>query len=745
MRFNLLPQNSVHHFQRVSIGKVLRFIFFISCTFLINNVTAQTPTLDSLKKALPLLNDTARIDCLNELAFEYSNPYWGVSKYIQTDTALLYTKQALKESLELDYAPGIGKAYQNIGMVEEEHGNYILSEAYTARAIPILYSQNMQNEFHRAQVNVAWCKFNRGNYNEAIKIYEKELLYYNTIKDTIHIAMINRMIGRAYDLQGFSDMAFNYYEVDLKIKKYPNDTYGTLRSPVYKANIYLAAGDTANAILNYRFALAYAEKQHLKPDYLNATSFHIYRLQKKFDSALLYLNQISLLLQSRQTDLLFRKVALMENSVNLSVLYLDMKNYDSAIFFGLQYLEEFKKGGNVNKVMVSLKNIATAYFTKANQPKALYFTNQLLRYSQQTGARPFIRDAFLLLSKIYDSKQQLNVAYGWYKKYNELNTVLEKDNFSAKLYAGDAIAKMNEEEERYRSQNKMKEARNKAEIGMLTRDKKLQLYGFISTILISLLVMTIIIRNNLLRRKQDRLQHLFTQSQLLVEKQHQEKEVMQLHQQKSDLEMQALRAQMNPHFIFNSLNAINLFILEKDKIQASAYLSKFSKLIRFILQNSQEALIPLEKELEALKLYLDLESLRFDKRFQYKIIVNEELDTGMLKVPPLIIQPYAENAIWHGLMQKNETGHLVIELFIKDEMLYYEITDDGIGRKKAAALKSKSAATHKSMGMRITTDRLLLLQQQHEKENSVTITDLTLADGSPGGTAVRIKIPVRYD
>jgi sensor histidine kinase YesM len=114
-------------------------------------------------------------------------------------------------------------------------------------------------------------------------------------------------------------------------------------------------------------------------------------------------------------------------------------------------------------------------------------------------------------------------------------------------------------------------------------------------------------------------------------------------------------------------------------------------------------------------------------------------------VPPLIIQPYAENAIWHGLMQKEEKGHLTIEIYIKDEMLFYVIADNGIGRKKAAALKSKSAATHKSMGMRITTDRLLVLQKQNEKENSVLITDLILADGRPGGTEVRIKIPVRYD
>jgi LytS/YehU family sensor histidine kinase len=186
-----------------------------------------------------------------------------------------------------------------------------------------------------------------------------------------------------------------------------------------------------------------------------------------------------------------------------------------------------------------------------------------------------------------------------------------------------------------------------------------------------------------------------------------------------------------------------MFILENNKLQASEYLSKFSRLVRLILQNSQEAIISLEKELEALRLYLELEALRFDHKFEYKIIIDGKVDTTVLKVPPLIIQPYAENAIWHGLMHKKEKGHLEIELYIEDETLFCKIADDGIGRNKAAELKSKSASTQKSMGMRITADRIAVLQQQ--KQNSITITDLIFPDGKPGGTEVLIKIPACYD
>jgi LytS/YehU family sensor histidine kinase len=212
-----------------------------------------------------------------------------------------------------------------------------------------------------------------------------------------------------------------------------------------------------------------------------------------------------------------------------------------------------------------------------------------------------------------------------------------------------------------------------------------------------------------------------------------------------ELEMKALRAQMNPHFIFNSLNSINRFILQNNKAQASEYLTKFSRLVRLTLQNSQAALISLESELEALQLYLELEAVRFEQRFEFAVHVDKEIDDVMLKVPPLIIQPFAENAIWHGLMHKEEKGHLTIDVYEKDDALYYKITDDGIGREKAAELKSRSANTHRSMGMQITADRITLLQQQKFIDSSIQITDLVLPDGTAGGTEVVLKLPVIYD
>ena len=192
----------------------------------------------------------------------------------------------------------------------------------------------------------------------------------------------------------------------------------------------------------------------------------------------------------------------------------------------------------------------------------------------------------------------------------------------------------------------------------------------------------------------------------------------------SELQLQALRAQMNPHFIFNSLNSINRFILQNNRVQASEYLTKFSKLVRMILQNSQASFITLESELESLSLYLEMEALRFNYHFDYKISAPDDLDISVLKVPPLIIQPYTENAIWHGLMHKEEKGQLDIEVSQEDGYLFFKITDDGIGRNRAAALASKSATKHKPMGLRITADRIAIMQSTNGIESPVTINDL---------------------
>jgi putative methionine-R-sulfoxide reductase with GAF domain/anti-sigma regulatory factor (Ser/Thr protein kinase) len=219
--------------------------------------------------------------------------------------------------------------------------------------------------------------------------------------------------------------------------------------------------------------------------------------------------------------------------------------------------------------------------------------------------------------------------------------------------------------------------------------------------------------------------------------------LMSTQQKMTEVEMQALRAQMNPHFIFNCLNSINRYIVKSDQTTASLYLTKFAKLIRRILDNSNSKNVILTNELDALKLYIEMEALRFDKKFTYEIIVEENLGTDTIEVPPLIIQPYVENAIWHGLLHKESSGHLSIRVSMASEgMLQCIIEDNGIGREKAKELRSKTATSRKSLGMQLTENRLSLLNKHAELNASIEIIDLENGHKTAAGTKVVLKIPV---
>ncbi|HEX6194098.1 MAG TPA: histidine kinase [Chitinophagaceae bacterium] len=210
----------------------------------------------------------------------------------------------------------------------------------------------------------------------------------------------------------------------------------------------------------------------------------------------------------------------------------------------------------------------------------------------------------------------------------------------------------------------------------------------------------------------------------------------------ADVEMQALRAQMNPHFIFNCLNSINRYIVKSDQATASLYLTRFAKLIRLILDNSNSKSVTLTNELESLRLYIEMESIRFERQFTYSMQVDQEVHPDGVYVPPLIIQPYVENAIWHGLLHKERAGHLSIVVCGNHESLECIVEDNGVGRQRARELKSKSASTKKSLGMKLTEDRLALLGKSSSLRASVEVTDLVDADGDPCGTRVVLRIPL---
>ncbi len=203
-----------------------------------------------------------------------------------------------------------------------------------------------------------------------------------------------------------------------------------------------------------------------------------------------------------------------------------------------------------------------------------------------------------------------------------------------------------------------------------------------------------------------------------------------------------LSQQMNPHFIFNTLNSIQYYLLDEDINSSLHYLSQFAKLMRQILDNSQRNKITIEEELDALRLYLELESLRFEENLEYKIHVDKKINTFEWKILPLLLQPYVENSIKHGLLHKKGKGVISIELNLVDEKIQCIIEDNGVGREFTMNKNQKSEERHISWGAKISSDRIALLNSLYGDDIKVIYTDLKSEKGSPTGTRVEIFIPV---
>ncbi|WP_276501248.1 tetratricopeptide repeat-containing sensor histidine kinase [Terrimonas pollutisoli] len=685
----------------------------------------QKARIDSLQRILLTAKDTVRVNCLNRSSPEYL--------IFNTDTAWNYAKEAYELAVKLNFTKGIAESLQNLGQITQERSDIHGAEKYF-RQVPDLYKEiHALKEYNNAIRILGYNFLLQLRFDEARTLFEKTLPYYKGIHDEERMAYTYRVIGKTYEAQGYYEKAFEYFRKDMDISRKLVEN-GSRRSlfmwgNYYMANLYKDAGDEKTALVYYRLSAQRAKENKL-PDIYNSRMGDMYVLLHNYDSARYYYERAHYLITRILADPVIRKTFLSDPEINIGETYLAQKKYDKALEYFINPLQ-FSFPTNPFTMRV-LYDVAWIYEGQKKTTQCFQYAKQLLKVAQTTGARQYIRDGYELYWKLYDQQGKTDSAY----KYSLLYTAM-KDSLARDVQLRNmGITEMKIEDEQQESK-----------ITLLSKEKKIQQQQkqilFICMIGFTLLSI-VVFRNILLKRRNEIIKRKQIENALNLQKSEADRTKAELQQQATELEMQALRAQMNPHFIFNSLNSINRFILQNNKAKASEYLTKFSKLVRMILQNSQVSLITLESELEALKLYLDLEALRFEHHFTYKISVPKDMDVEILKVPPLIIQPYAENAIWHGLMHKEEKGDLDIEMIQEGDYLFVKITDDGIGRKHAAELASKSATRHKSMGLKITADRIAMLQRLNGNESPVTINDLVNADGSAAGTEVIIKIPVLY-
>ena len=214
---------------------------------------------------------------------------------------------------------------------------------------------------------------------------------------------------------------------------------------------------------------------------------------------------------------------------------------------------------------------------------------------------------------------------------------------------------------------------------------------------------------------------------------------IEIEKQLVDLEFTLMTSKMNSHFLFNALNSIKLYIIENEKLNAISYLSKFSEFIRKVLETSSVKIITLEEELYISQLYMDIENTRFDGTITFSIKTDKQLNLKNIQVPPFILQPFLENAIWHGIASKKDK-EIMLSLFQKDENVFIEITDNGIGRKRAQQIKQQKNSYKKSMGLQIVTQ---ILTNFYSDKFHLEYVDLHHENNEPKGTKVILTIPLQ--
>lgn len=221
------------------------------------------------------------------------------------------------------------------------------------------------------------------------------------------------------------------------------------------------------------------------------------------------------------------------------------------------------------------------------------------------------------------------------------------------------------------------------------------------------------------------------------------KKTLTLQKELAEYEQKALHLQMNPHFVFNCLGSISSFIVQNGTDTAVKYLSKFSKLMRLTLEYSKEALIPIDKEIEGLQNYLELEQLRFNEKFDFTIAKTSDIEDDT-ELPPLLLQPFVENAIIHGLIPKKEKGLISIKFSLENKSLIWIIEDNGIGFNKSKEIKESLVVVHKSMALDITKKRLEMMEASTDQKSSVDIKEIINKKGEILGTKVTLNLPLQY-
>ncbi|WP_209405383.1 tetratricopeptide repeat protein [Pseudozobellia sp. WGM2] len=668
---------------------------------------SQQRQIDSIRQVLDLHSqeDSLRLSLLNELAYLHYS--------IDPEAGLKIGDSALALASLLKDSTGLATAYSYKGHNYSALG--VDSMALEMYDIALNLKRLKKDRVGEARLiyNKGLVYFNQSDYRRANDCNKRAYEVFKVEKDSFLMAkMLNSMgINHMYLSQYTQSLdsyleAKNIYE-DLQLTD--DLEYVNINSNIGLLYAHLEKFELSEEFQKY--ALAGYKKQGFKVGEANALT-NLGRLKtengKEKEAIALYENAFKIMEEIH--DRRGQASAL----TNIGIAHVSLKSFKEAISFFKRTQKIYENLNNHNNLAIVHQNLGDCYLNlegTLNLEQAEKHYRASLEYALEVHNLSLQYNAFEGLSEVQKAKGDFEDALE-----SKSMAIVVRDSFNS-TEKREEIARL-EAEYKYEGEKaslqadfEKKQALSIAEVRQQRLINKLILFSAL------IFLLTALVAFILYKKRSDAVA---------------EKKLAEFKAKVAETELKALRSQMNPHFIFNSLNSIREYMATNDKNRAETYLLKFAKLTRAILENSEKKWITLKQDLELMKIYIDIEAMRLNHSLEYSILVDDEVDAENTLVPPMLLQPFIENSIWHGIAKKNNNGRVDIKVKADGDFLICSVDDDGVGRQK----KIDTIKTNNSMGLKITKNRLEIMNQLKNKNGSFQVHDKEF------GTRVEVKLPL---
>lgn len=584
------------------------------------------------------------------------------------------------------------KVYSRIGFYYFSRDMFDSAMFYINQSLLIAKKLDSRKEMANAYNNIGTLYRMRSDFSEALENYAKALEAYELIDDYVGVAKVYGNMGVAYGEQ---------MQIDKAIEMNTNSSF-----------FFKKGKDTLSLITSYI---------NLVNGYSSLSDFN--RSRKYLDTALLLLSYKIKNGFLSQEDSAHTAYASLYLQKTLALQLHNERKFDSSIMIYKAAIHATNPGSGALNLVDLMRGLSESYIEIKQYDSALAYMNSALNVLKTDSIPESYKSVYKILATVYEKQGRYKEALEAHKLYKTFNdSITNNQNYRT-------IANLNARHEAKKKDEKI------IQLGM-ERAAQRKIIGLaLATALIAMALMIFAFRSRKLQKK------LFNQKEELLIKE-KEIETTRLKNRMTELEQMALRAQMNPHFIFNSLNSVQHFVMNKDVEGVNKYLGAFANLIRQTLDNSGRQFISLEEEIKYLDTYLSLEKMKSNNRFNYTIIISENIDRTATFIPGMILQPFVENSIRHGVSHKEKNDGFITISISKNGKLVCQVEDNGIGRKKAGEIKlTGEGAEYESRGMMITMKRIDTFNKIYGIAISARVEDVLAASGSVSGTRVIVDFP----